>query len=74
MIYQFLYDSVKPKCEEKAKLCYMDRDSLTFYIKTEDIYVDIAKEIEVRFYTSKYELEESLPTGKNVKSYWINVR
>ena len=27
----------------------MDTDSFTVYIKTEDIYIDIAKDIEKRF-------------------------
>ena len=34
---------------KKAKLCY-DTDSFIAYIK-QDIYVDIAKDIETRFYT-----------------------
>ena len=39
------------------------------YIKTKDIYVDIAKLVETRFDTSNYELEKPLPKGK---SHWIN--
>ena len=45
----------------------MDADSLIVYIKTEDIYVDIAKDFEARFDTSNYELERPLPKGKNKK-------
>ena len=48
----------------KPKLCYIDTDSFLFYIKTEYIGVDIAKDVETRFDTSKYELEKSLPRGK----------
>ena len=33
---EFWYDYVKPKYNEKAKLCYMDQDSLIVHIKTED--------------------------------------
>ena len=33
-MYEFWYDYVKSKYGEKAKLCYMDRDSLIVYIKT----------------------------------------
>ena len=36
-MYKFRYDCVKPKYEEKAKLCNMDTDSFIFYIKIEDI-------------------------------------
>ena len=35
------------------------------YIKTEDIYVDIAKDDEKRFDTSDYELKRPLPSRKN---------
>ena len=43
-MYKFWYDYVKPKYGEKAKLCYMDIDSLTVYVKADDIYKDIAEE------------------------------
>ena len=49
------------KYEERAKLSYMDPDSFTVYIKTEDISADIVKNVETRFHTSYYELENPLP-------------
>ena len=63
-MYEFQYDYVQPKYGEKAKLCYMDTDSFIIYIKTEDIYSDIAKNIEKRFDTSSYKLDRPLPKGK----------
>ena len=36
-MFDLWYDYVKPKYRVKAKLCYMDTDSLIVYIKTEDI-------------------------------------
>ena len=36
---------------KKAKLCYLDTDSFIVYIKTEDIYSDISKDVETRFDT-----------------------
>ena len=33
LMYEFWYDYVKPKDGEKMKLCYMDTDSFTVYIK-----------------------------------------
>ena len=45
----------------------MDTDSFIVYIKTCDIYKDIAKDIETRFDTSNYELDRPLPKGKNKK-------
>ena len=37
------------------------------YIKTDDIYNDIAEDVETRFDTSNYELDRPLPNGKNKK-------
>ena len=56
-MYEFWYDYVKPKYGEKVKLGYMDADSFIVYIKTEDIYKDIAEDVETRFDISNYELE-----------------
>ena len=33
VMYQFWCDYVKPKYDEKAKICYMDTDSFVVYIK-----------------------------------------
>ena len=65
LVYEFWYDYVKPKCVERAKLYYMDTDSFTVCIKTDDIYKDIAEDVETRFDTSNYELDRALPKGKN---------
>ena len=43
------------------------QNSFIVYIKTEDIYVDIAKDAETRFDTSNYELERSLPVAETIK-------
>ena len=43
-------------------------------IKTEDFYKDIANDVEKRFDTSNYEVDRPLPTGKKLKSHWINER
>ena len=34
LMYEFWYDYIKPKYQDKAKLCYMDTDSFAIYIKT----------------------------------------
>ena len=46
VIYQFWYDYLKPKYREKSKLSYMNTDSVMVYLKTEDIYVAIAKDVK----------------------------
>ena len=56
-MYEFCYDYVKPKYGKKTKLFYMDTDSFIVYIKTDDIYKDIADDVETRFDTSNYHLE-----------------
>ena len=45
----------------------MDTDSFIVHIKTKDFYKDIANDLEKRFDTSNYEVNRSLPTGKNKK-------
>ena len=60
VMYQFLYDYVKPKYGGKAKLCYMDTDSFIFHAKPDDTYKDIAKDVKTMFDTSNYGLNRSL--------------
>ena len=48
---------MKPTCGKKPTLCYMDTDSFIAYIKTDDIYKDIAEDVVKIFDTSNYELE-----------------
>ena len=45
----------------------MDTDSFIVYIKTNDIFKDIAEDVETRFDASNYELERPLHTGKKYK-------
>ena len=33
LMYEFWYDYIKPKYEEKARLCYMDTDSFAIHIE-----------------------------------------
>ena len=47
------------------KLCYMDTDSYIVNIKTEDIYIDIAEDVEIRFDTKNYELDIPLCKSKS---------
>ena len=54
-MYEFCYYYVKPKYGKRAKLCHMDTDSFIVYIKTHDMYKDVAKDVETRFDTSNYE-------------------
>ena len=45
----------------------MDTDSFIALVKMEDIYKDIAEDIESRFDISNYEVDRPLPMAKNKK-------
>ena len=70
LMYEFWYDYVKPKYQDRAKLCYMDTDSFIIHIITEDFYKDIANDVEKWFDTSNYNEDDKrpLPIGKNKKA------
>ena len=66
-MYEFWYVYLKPKYGENAKMCYMDTDSFIVHVKTDNIYKDIAEDVETRFDTPNFEIDRSLPKGKNKK-------
>ena len=63
LMYEFWYDYIKPKYQDKAKLCYMDTDSFVIHIKTEDFYEDIAYDVEKWSDTSNDKVDRPLPRG-----------
>ena len=65
VMYEFKHDYVKPKYDKKGKNCYTNTSSSIFCIQTNDIHKDTAEDVETRFDISNYELERSLPKGKN---------
>ena len=70
LMYDFCYDYIKPKYQDKAKLCQTDTDSFIILIKTEDFYKDISNNVEKWFDTSNYDENDKklLPVGKNKKA------
>ena len=70
---EFRYGYVKSKYEEKAKLYYMDTTSFIVYIKIEDIFADIAEDVEITFDTLNYELDRPWSQEKK-ESNWFNER
>ena len=64
LMYDFWYDHVKPKYGKKQNYFYMDTGSFIVYIKTDDIYKDIAEDAETRFNAGNYELDKPLPKEK----------
>ena len=52
LMYEFWYDYLKPKYQNKVKLCYIDIDSFIMLIETNDFFEDIANDVDKRFDTS----------------------
>ena len=67
LMYDYWYNEMKPKYEDRIRLCYMDTDSFIMHIKIEDFYKDIADDVEKKYDTSNYTVERPLPMGKNKK-------
>ena len=66
-MYKFWYDYIKPKYEDRSKLCYTDTDSFIIDIITEDFFVDISDDVKKQSDTSNYDENDKipLPIGKN---------
>ena len=69
IMYDFHYNYIKPKYENKAKLLFTDTDSFMYEIETEDFYKDISEDVKDRFDTSDYPENHpsGIPTGINKK-------
>ena len=61
LMYEFWYDYLKPKYNDKEKLCYMDTDSFVLTIFTEDFFDDIKSDVERWFNTSNYDKNNKRP-------------
>ena len=61
LMHEFWYDYIKPKYQERAKLCYMDTENNVAHIKTEDFYEDIADDVEKWFDTWNYRENDNRP-------------
>ena len=60
LMYEFWYDYMKSKYNDNVRLCYMDTDSFTMNIKTNDFYKDISDDLDNRFDTSNCEVKRPL--------------
>ena len=69
LMYDFHYNYIKPKYDERAKLLFTDTDSLAYEIQTEDFYRDISPDVEAMFDTSNFEQDHpsGIQTGMNKK-------
>ena len=65
VMYEFWSDYLKIKYGDNVKVCYMDTDSFIVHVKTDDIYKDMAGNVETIFATSNHEIDRLLPKVKN---------
>ena len=54
-MYDFWCDYINSKYGDKAKLCYTDTDSFIIHVITEDVFEDIANNVEKWFDASNYD-------------------
>ena len=64
LMYEFWYDYLKPKYNDKAKLCYMDTDSFALNIFTKNFFEDVNNDVERLFDTSNYDENDKIPFYK----------
>ena len=68
-MYDFWHNYVKPKYGVKTKICSMDANRFIVHEKIDDIYKDIAEDVEKRFASLNYELNR-----KEKGSFWCDER
>ena len=69
LMYDFIYNYIKTKYDDKAKLLFTDTDSLAYEIRTKGFYKDINPDIEKQFDSSDYPTNHpsGIKTGLNSK-------
>ena len=70
LMYDFHYNYIKSKYNDKAKLLFTDTDSLAYEIQTEDFYRDISPDVQAMFDTSNFNSKghpSGIAVGKNKK-------
>ena len=67
IMYKFWYNYIKSEYPKNAKICYIDTERFIIHIKTEDIYENIAYDVEKWFETSNITKNRPLPVGLNKK-------
>ena len=58
IMYEFWHDYIKPKYQDRVKLCYMDTDNFIIHTKAEGFYKYIANDAEKWSDTSNYDEDD----------------
>ena len=76
MVYEFWYGYIKPKHDDKIKLCYTDTDSFVIEVETEDLYADISDDVKKWYDTFNYDKDDNrpLPLAIKKKNYQVYLR
>ena len=69
LMYDFWHNYVKPKYGVKTKICSMDANRFIVHEKVDDIYKDIAEDVEKRFASLNYKMNR-----KEKESFWCDER
>ena len=67
-MYDFWYDYENQNMVKKQNCVIIDTDNFIVYIKTDDSYKEILKDVETRFDALNYELDRALPKGNYKKA------
>ena len=64
-----MYNYIKPKYGDRAKLCYADTDSFVIYIITQGFFEDLPDDVKTWFDRSDFDENDKrpLPIGDNKK-------
>ena len=62
-MYEYWYDYVKLNYRGKAKLCHTDTRNFIIHVKSENVYADIAGDVEKRIDSSNYKVDIPLVVG-----------
>ena len=73
LMYEFWYNYLKPKYNDKVKLCYMDTDGFVLNIFTEDFLEDINNDVQRWFDTSNYDKNVKRPLQIGVNKELIGM-
>jgi len=65
LMYQFHYNYIKRKYEDRASLLFTDTDSLFYSVQTDDLYADMKDNMDEWFDTSNYDRNSPLYSVNN---------